>query len=290
MSPSGSMPWCRSRRTAAASPSSSVVTAPPSPVVTILRGWKERQPIAPEPPARHPLPARAERPGRVLEQVDLRRDGLLQRRPVERSPEEVHGQHRLRSRRHGLVRVLEVEVERRRVDVDEHGRRAREPRRRSPSPGTCTRARSPRRRARCRARARRGGAPQSRSRRPPRAHAACCRHELLELRDLRPHRQRPRLEDAAHLLELLVAERAGRLGGCGHLLAIPRDRPREALVEIDLRLEAEHLARLLDVRDPQLDVGVVERLEDDLARRRPSAGDRAARGRRSSRSPAGCRC
>ena len=48
------------------------------------------------------------------------------------------------------------------------------------------------------------------------------------------------------------------------LLSIPRDRPLEALVEVDLRLEAEQLARLLDVRDAQLDVGVVQRLEDDL--------------------------
>src|SRR3954451_15841978 len=47
-------------------------------------------------------------------------------------------------------------------------------------------------------------------------------------------------------------------------LAIPRDRLPEALVEIDLRLEAEHLARLRDVRDPQLDVRVVERLEHEL--------------------------
>src|SRR5436190_5175158 len=48
-------------------------------------------------------------------------------------------------------------------------------------------------------------------------------------------------------------------------LAIPRDRPREPLVEIDLRLEAEQLARLRHVRDPQLDVRVVERLEDEVA-------------------------
>src|SRR5438270_6801167 len=46
--------------------------------------------------------------------------------------------------------------------------------------------------------------------------------------------------------------------------SVPSDRPGEALVELDLRLEAEDLARLLDVRDAQLDVGVVERLEDDL--------------------------
>ena len=54
MSASGSSPWWRSRRIEAASSASFVVTAPPSPVVTILRGWKERQPIAPSPP--HGIP------------------------------------------------------------------------------------------------------------------------------------------------------------------------------------------------------------------------------------------
>src|SRR4029079_14902861 len=48
--------------------------------------------------------------------------------------------------------------------------------------------------------------------------------------------------------------------------AIPRDRPLEAVVELELRVEADVLARLLDVRDAQLDVDVVERREDDLAR------------------------
>src|SRR6185503_4700010 len=57
----------------------------------------------------------------------------------------------------------------------------------------------------------------------------------------------------------------GRLGGRAQcLLSIPRDRLLETLVQVDLRLEAEHLARLLDVRDPQLDIGVVERLEGDV--------------------------
>ena len=50
MSAAGSRPWLRSRRIEAASSASLVVTAPPSPVVTILRGWKERQPIVPRPP------------------------------------------------------------------------------------------------------------------------------------------------------------------------------------------------------------------------------------------------
>ena len=54
---------------------------------------------------------------------------------------------------------------------------------------------------------------------------------------------------------------------------VPRDRPLQALVEIDLRLEAELLARLRDVRHPDLDVGVVQRLEDDLAGRAGQALD-----------------
>src|SRR5581483_9677721 len=47
--------------------------------------------------------------------------------------------------------------------------------------------------------------------------------------------------------------------------AVPRDRPLEAVVELDRRLEADVLARLLDVRDAQLDVDVLERREDDVA-------------------------
>src|ERR1043166_6140146 len=53
----------------------------------------------------------------------------------------------------------------------------------------------------------------------------------------------------------------------GTPLAVPTDRAGEALVEIDPRLPAEQLARLVDVRDPHLDVGVVERPEDDLGLR-----------------------
>ena len=54
MSAPASIPWWRKRRTEAASSPSPVVTAPPSPVVTTLRGWKERQPAAPSPP--HGIP------------------------------------------------------------------------------------------------------------------------------------------------------------------------------------------------------------------------------------------
>ncbi len=56
-----------------------------------------------------------------------------------------------------------------------------------------------------------------------------------------------------------------RLGHRDRVLAVPRDRALEPLVELDLRLEAEELARLVDVRDPQLDVRVVQRLELELS-------------------------
>src|SRR5205823_7350886 len=50
----------------------------------------------------------------------------------------------------------------------------------------------------------------------------------------------------------------------------PRDRPLQAVVELYARLEADLVAGLLDVRDAQLDVHVLERREHDLA---GTAGD-----------------
>src|SRR4051794_1059381 len=46
---------------------------------------------------------------------------------------------------------------------------------------------------------------------------------------------------------------------------VPGDRALEPFVQLYLRLEPQRLARLADVRDPQLDVDVVQRLEDDVA-------------------------
>ena len=65
--------------------------------------------------------------------------------------------------------------------------------------------------------------------------------------------------------------RASRIGSviARRVLPVPGDRPLEPLVELDLRLEAEELARLLDVRDAELDVRVVERLEDELVAGQP---------------------
>ena len=101
---------------------------------------------------------------------------------------------------------------------------------------------------------------------------ARARELLLELGHLRAHRQlaasrAPRATAAS----LLGADVGPGETDRGLLLPVPSDRPREAVVELDLRLAAEQLARLLDVGDAQLDVGVVERHEDDLAGRRRRA-------------------
>ena len=95
--------------------SSFVVTAPPSPVVTILRGWKLRQPSERRaPPHARPRPARAERAGGVLEQ--------RQRRAAPRAgagrPKRCTGEDRLRARPD--LDLRRVDVHRLRVDVDEH--------------------------------------------------------------------------------------------------------------------------------------------------------------------------
>src|SRR5439155_5514934 len=66
------------------------------------------------------------------------------------------------------------------------------------------------------------------------------------------------------------AARAGRLRQRRLPASIPRDCPLEPVVELDDRVEADRLARLLDVRDAQLDVDVLERRKHDLAR---TAGD-----------------
>src|SRR6185437_2802739 len=48
--------------------------------------------------------------------------------------------------------------------------------------------------------------------------------------------------------------------------SIPRDRPLQPVVELDLRFETDLVARLFDIGDAQLDVDVIEGREDDLAR------------------------
>src|SRR5207249_11870519 len=46
---------------------------------------------------------------------------------------------------------------------------------------------------------------------------------------------------------------------------VPRDRAGEPVLEVDLRLDTEQPPRLVDVGDPDLHVGVVERTKHDLA-------------------------
>ena len=62
-----------------------VVTAPPSPVVTILRGWNERQPGAPSPPHGMPRQRAPSAPAASSSSSDLRRHRGLELLPVERA-------------------------------------------------------------------------------------------------------------------------------------------------------------------------------------------------------------
>ena len=145
------------------------------------------------------------------------------------------------------------------VDVDENGPRAAQlddVRRRGERVG---RDDAPRRPGRSRARGARGAAPRFPTRRPRRAP---CRPRRAIARSnsstFGPIVSWPVLDDLRDRSELLVPDirprEPNRLGHAGRVLPVPRDRALEALVELDLRLEAEELARLVDVRHPQLDV------------------------------------
>ncbi len=180
-------------RTARSSSSSPVTTAPPSPVVTIFRGWNERQPATPSEPHGSAAVPCAERAGGVLEQrrsVPGRRRGSPPRRPAGRT-----GGRRSRPSSAGRDRVGDqggVDVRSCR-DRRRRGRRARRRARpRSRSRGRCRRARSPRRRGRPRARAG-SEVERGRARRDDRGvrGAAGARDRVLERGDLRPHRQHP---------------------------------------------------------------------------------------------------
>jgi hypothetical protein len=103
------------RRIATASPPSSVVTAPPSPVVTIFRGWNERQARAPRLPHGRPCRFAPRAPAAFLEHRHALRELLDAHWP----PEQVDGDDRLRPRSDDDLRG--VEVHRLGIDVDEHG-------------------------------------------------------------------------------------------------------------------------------------------------------------------------
>ena len=186
------------------------MTAPPSPVVTILRGWNERQPSTPRLPHARPRERAPSAP--AASSSERTSSGTASTRPSQSSgrPNRWTRDHGPRALGDRVGHLREIEVHRRRVDVDEHAAARRRARRRSPSPGTCTPGRSPRRRARCRARARRGGAPPCPTRRRPRAAPRRPRERVLELDDLRPHRQVAALEhlrDRARLLDADVRPR-----------------------------------------------------------------------------------
>ena len=222
--------------------------------------------------ARAAAVARAERARSVLEQ---RHVGQIVQR--QRPPEEVHAEEQLRARPDANLR--RVDVHRLRIDVDEHRLQ----------PGE--RDDVGRRRERVRghdhlvARLEPGGEHGEVERGSARGDGqgvldlAEPRDLGLELEHLRAHREHPALEDLGHLGELLLAEvgppaaRTASLNCDAVFLPVPSDRLLEALVELHLRLPAENLAGLLHVRDAQLDVGVVQRLEDDLSRRAADALD-----------------
>ena len=124
-----SMPWWRSRRTRRASASSSVATAPPSPVVTTLRGCSEKHARSPDAPAGRPPAREPERPGRVLDDVQAVRAGELQdRRHLHRIAEQVHDAERLGARRDGGRELLRAGDVGPRRHVAEDRRRAAEER------------------------------------------------------------------------------------------------------------------------------------------------------------------
>ena len=163
------MPWWRSRRTRRASASSSVVTAPPSPVVTTLRGCSEKHAEVAGRARRPPAAARAERPGRVLDDVQAARTGELQdRRHRHGEAEQVDDAERLGARRDGGGELLGAGDVRPRRDVAEDRRRAAEQRRAGRRGEGVGRHDDLVARARCRARGRPGAAPRCRSRSPPR--------------------------------------------------------------------------------------------------------------------------
>ena len=260
----GFQPWWRSCRTRSAKPASSVATAPPSPVVTIFRGWKERQPTGP-PAARPSLPSRAERAGGVLDQRQRRQ--LLE---PGRAAEQVHrraiafvppGSSTLAGSRF-IVTGSTSTSSGSSADERDHVGRGREGERGDEH--LVARLDAERQHGEVeRRRSRRDGDRVLDARRPRAS-------SVLELDDLRPLRQAARTRStSADRGGLLGARRpAGRAGSGRRRLAfpVPGDRPQQALVEVDLRLEAEQLPRLAHGRDAQLDVGVVQRAEDDLAR------------------------
>ena len=193
----------------------------------------------------------------------------------------------------GVVDACRVEVEGLGIDVDEDRPRARE---RDDVRGGGKRVGRHEdlvARARDRARAPRGGAQPSRTRRRPRARRRTRARARPRARHLRAHRQLARLEhlgDRRRLGGTDVRPREPDQASAGfrsRYQAIVLDRPSSSST---FASKPSTCAGLVDVRDPQLDVGVVERLEPDLAGDTGESPDPRRRGRRWSPPSARCRC
>ena len=234
-----SIPWCRSRRTAAASSASSVVTAPPSPVVTILRGWNERHassPSAPHGVSRYRAPSA---PAASSTSATSCGTAVCSSSQSTGRPKRCTAST---ARVRGVTAAgdeLGPHVEGLRVDVDEHRARAGQ------LDGVRGRGERVRgddhlvaladpEREHGEVQRRRAGRDRDRLRSADRA-----RDRRLERLDLRPHRQLPAREHLGDRGELLLADVGarepdrGRSRGRAEPGAVPRDRPLEPLVELD---------------------------------------------------------
>ena len=214
--------------------------------------------------AGHSSPARAERAGGVLDEVDVRRHRVLELLPVERTAEEVHREHGVRSRRDRVVHAAGVEVHGLGVDVDEHGARTRERdhvggrRERIGRHEHLVSLADPEREH--------GEMERGRSRRDgDRVLDSARAGELIfKLVDLLPHRQLPAFEHLGGGGGLLLAHVGP--GEPDHAaLPIPGDRALEAVVQFDPGLEPQPLAGLVHVRDAKLDVFVGHLFEHERA-------------------------
>ena len=174
---------------------------------------------------------RAERACGILEQRDLLRHGRLERLPLDGPAEQVHRDHRLRLRRDRLGDLRRVHVERVRVDVDEHGAGAGEL--------DDVRGRGERVRGNdhlvARADAEREDAEVQR-RGAGRDDRGVCRSDgvrqrVLELVDLRAHRELPAREHLGHGRELGLADvRSRQPDPLGQAAGAPRCARYHAIV------------------------------------------------------------
>src|SRR5581483_1843232 len=277
----GDQPWCRSERTRSSRSVSSVVTAPPSPVVTILRGWKEKHATRPRlpqglPPRDAPsAPAASSSTGRSGS--SSRRAGLPNRctartafvRAVTRraaSPGSMFIVTGSTSTSTGFAPTSATTFA---VAGKVYAGTSTS----SPSPmpsastATWSAAVPDETAAACVVPAAAASSSSSSRTFGPIVSWPVSRTAAISASSSSPTSgQAKRTWRINRHVLLLVGVASERLRGRQLPASVPRDCPLEALVEVDLRLEAEELPRLADVRAADLDVGVVERLEDDVAR------------------------